>query len=134
MREEMLLRKIGIIYSEYTSGENAPRQGKYSDKESIVEIFEEYMSALDGLKVGKSILVAYWGDRADRTVLKTIPPFMTEELGVFATRSPNRPNPIALCICEIISIDKNKLRVKDLDAFNESPLLDIKVHNVRIDY
>lgn len=129
----MLLRKIGIIYSEYTSRENAPKQGKYSDKEAIVEIFEEYTSALDGLKEGKSILVVYWGDRADRTVLKTIPPFMTEELGVFATRSPNRPNPIALCICEIISIDKNKLRVKGLDAFNESPLLDIKIHNIRID-
>lgn len=133
MEKTMNLKKIGHIYSKYTSSEMAPRQGRYSDEESTIEILPEYISALEGLEKVESIIVLYWGDRADREVLKTKPPFMTEEYGVFSTRSPHRPNPIAMCVCNIISIENNKIKVKGLDALDGSPLLDIKRYIPRVD-
>ena len=129
----MILKKIGIVHSVYENENNVPRQGKYSDEKSIIEIFPEYSDALDGVEFLKSIIVLYWGDRADRHVLKSIPPFATLEKGVFSTRSPNRPNPIAICVCKILSIEGNKITVMGLDALNRSPVLDIKVFIPRVD-
>lgn len=129
----MFLKKIGVIHSIYESKDNVPRQGKYSDEKSVIEIFPEYAAALDGVEFLKSIIVLYWGDRADRNILKSIPPFATLEKGVFSTRSPNRPNPIAICVCKILSIEKNKITVMGLDALNNSPVLDIKVFIPRVD-
>ena len=129
----MFLKKIGVIHSVFENKDNVPSQGKYSDKESIIEIFPEYTDALDGVELLKSIIVLYWGDRADRTVLKSTPPFATLEKGVFSTRSPNRPNPIAICVCKILSIEGNKITVIGLDALNGSPVLDIKVFIPRVD-
>ena len=129
----MILKKIGIIHSVYESEDNVPRQGKYSDEKSVIEIFPEYIAALDGVEFLKSIIVLYWGDRADRNVLKSTPPFATLEKGVFSTRSPNRPNPIAICVCKILSIEGNKITVMGLDALNNSPVLDIKVFIPRVD-
>ena len=129
----MILKKIGIIHNIYENKENSPKQGKYSDEKSIIEIFPEYVDALDGVELLKNIIVLYWGDRADRNVLKSIPPFGTLEKGVFSTRSPNRPNPIAICVCKILSIEENKITVIGLDALNGSPVLDIKVFIPRVD-
>ncbi|WP_339007638.1 tRNA (N6-threonylcarbamoyladenosine(37)-N6)-methyltransferase TrmO [Fusobacterium animalis] len=129
----MILKKIGIVHSVYENENNVPRQGKYSDEKSIIEIFPEYVAALNGVEFLKSIIVLYWGDRADRNVLKSTPPFATLEKGVFSTRSPNRPNPIAMCVCKILSIEGNKITVMGLDALNGSPVLDIKVFIPRVD-
>ena len=129
----MILKKIGVVHSIYESEDNVPRQGKYSDEKSVIEIFPEYIAALDGVEFLKSIIVLYWGDRADRNVLKSTPPFATLEKGVFSTRSPNRPNPIAICVCKILSIEGNKITVMGLDALNNSPVLDIKVFIPRVD-
>ena len=129
----MILKKIGIVHSVYENENNVPRQGKYSDEKSIIEIFPEYVAALDGVEFLKSIIVLYWGDRADRNVLKSTPPFATLEKGGFSTRSPNRPNPIAMCVCKILSIEGNKIPVMGLDALNGSPVLDIKVFIPRVD-
>ena len=119
----MILKKIGIVHSVYENENNVPRQGKYSDEKSIIEIFPEYVAALDGVEFLKSIIVLYWGDRADRNVLKSTPPFATLEKGVFSTRSPNRPNPIAMCVCKILSIEGNKITVMGLDALNGTIVL-----------
>ena len=129
----MILKKIGIVHSVYENENNVPRQGKYSDEKSIIEIFPEYVAALDGVEFLKSIIVLYWGDRADRNVLKSTPPFATLEKGGVSTRSPNRPNPIAMCVCKILSIEGNKITVMGLDALNGSPVLDIKVFIPRVD-
>ena len=129
----MILKKIGVVHSIYESEANVTRQGKYSDEKSVIEIFPEYVDALDGIEFLKSIIVLYWGDRADRSILKSVPPFATLEKGVFSTRSPNRPNPIAICVCKILSIEGNKITVTGLDALNGSPVLDIKVFIPRVD-
>lgn len=129
----MELKKIGVIHSIYEDKEDAPRQGCFVNDESVIEVFHDYIEALDGLDKLKYIVVLYWGDRSDRKITRCTPPGTELERGVFATRSPNRPNPVALCICEVISVDKNKITVTGLDALNGSPLLDIKVFDTRID-
>ena len=129
----MDLKKIGIIMSPYKEKGQAPKQGRLSDTILTIEVFPEYKDALLSLEKSSIINVLYWGDRADRSVLQTIPPHGTEIMGVFATRSPNRPNPIALCVCKIIDIEDNILKVQGLDALDKSPLLDIKICSKRLD-
>ncbi len=129
----MNLKKIGVIHSIYEKKGDAPRQGKLSSQESTIEIFPEYAGGLEGIEELSHIIVLYWGDRANRETLKSTPPGSEAEKGVFSIRSPHRPNPIALCVCKIISIDVNKITVTGLDAFDNSPLLDIKVYVPKID-
>lgn len=124
----MILKEIGKIKSPYKAKGEAPRQGKLSKETMILEILPEFRDAMHGLEEGHDIVVIYWGDRADRTALRTVPPGRDREYGVFATRSPNRPNPLALNVAKIISIDEDKLEVVGLDALDNSPLLDIKIY------
>ncbi|HZK25352.1 MAG TPA: tRNA (N6-threonylcarbamoyladenosine(37)-N6)-methyltransferase TrmO [Oscillospiraceae bacterium] len=129
----MELKRIGIIHSSYTDKGAAPRQGKYSQQVSTIEILPEYAAGLAGIEERSHIVVLYWGDRANRETLTAVPPGRTSEKGVFALRSPNRPNPIALCICKIISVKENSIKVTGLDALNNSPVLDIKPYIPHLD-
>lgn len=129
----MELKKIGVIHSPYKRKKEAPRQGSLESQESTIEVFPQYMKGLDRLEDLSNIIVLYWGSRADRSVLETIPPWGSESYGVFSLRAPNRPNPIALCVCEIISVEKNRIKVTGLDALNDSPLLDIKAYSAKLD-
>lgn len=122
----MRLKPIGIITSPYKKKEDAPRQGRYSEKLSQIRVFGEYRGAMDGIERHKYYHILYWLDRAERDKLKGIPPGKTEERGVFSIRSPIRPNPVALCLVELIKVEGNILTVKWLDALDGSPLIDIK--------
>lgn len=122
----MKLKPIGIINSPYKKRGDAPRQGRYSEKISKITIFDEYKEGLQDIERKKYYYVFYWLDRAERDKLKGIPPGRTEERGVFSIRSPSRPNPIAMCLVEIVKIEGNTLSVKWLDALDGSPLIDIK--------
>lgn len=122
----MKLKPIGVINSPYKKKEDAPRQGRYSEDLSQITIFDEYKEAMDDIERHKHYFIFYWLDRAERDKLKGTPPGKTEERGVFSIRSPIRPNPIALCLVELVKVDGNILTVKWLDALDGSPLLDIK--------
>ncbi|MBS7526173.1 tRNA (N6-threonylcarbamoyladenosine(37)-N6)-methyltransferase TrmO [Fusibacter paucivorans] len=129
----MELKSIGRIESPYQCKGDAPRQGIYSKEIMKIHVEPEYAEALKGVAVESHIVVLYWGDRADRSVLRTIPPRRDVEMGVFACRSPNRPNPIALCVAEVMAISANTLTVVGLDALDGSPLLDIKPYVSMLD-
>lgn len=129
----MQLIPIGIIHSPYLERQDAPRQGRLSDHEVILEIYPEFSLALKDIEKVSHIFVLYWGDRANRDVLQSPTPFSQEPVGVFTSRSPNRPNPIALCIADLIRRDDNRLIVTGVDALDGSPLLDIKVYSPAID-
>jgi tRNA-Thr(GGU) m(6)t(6)A37 methyltransferase TsaA len=92
-------------------------------------VFEErFAEALDGIAAGAELLVLTWLDRADRTVLRVHPrddPANPEQ-GVFSTRSPDRPNPVGLHRVTVISIDGLRVRVRDLEAVNRTPIIDVK--------
>jgi tRNA-Thr(GGU) m(6)t(6)A37 methyltransferase TsaA len=84
--------------------------------------------ALDGLAAGDEVLVLTWLDRADRDVLRVHPrDDLTRPLrGVFATRSPDRPNPIGLHRVRVVEVDGLQLRVRDLEALDGTPVVDVK--------
>ena len=122
----MMPKPTGIIRSPFKSMNEAPRQGRFSDAVGEVLIFEEYKSGLDGLQECSHIILIYWMHKAKRNVLKVIPPGSNECKGVFATRSPHRPNPIGLTVVNLLEIRKNVLVVKGIDAIDKTPLIDIK--------
>jgi tRNA-Thr(GGU) m(6)t(6)A37 methyltransferase TsaA len=99
---------------------------------STILIYPQYAPGLEGLDAFKRLYILYWlheGDNpARRATLRVVPRRhgATEERGVFATHSPHRPNPIGLTIVDLMNIEKNKLFVHGLDAFEGSPIVDIK--------
>lgn len=127
------VKPIGVINSRFQKTGQAPRQGRNSDEISEISIFDEYLEGLDGLERYKHLIILYWLDRADRNIIRVTPPGKTKERGVFSTRSPSRPNPIAFCLVEVIGIEKKILKVKWLDALNGSPVLDIKPYISSLD-
>ncbi|TAJ44956.1 tRNA (N6-threonylcarbamoyladenosine(37)-N6)-methyltransferase TrmO [Methanofollis fontis] len=124
---------IGVCRSPYRQVGDAPRQGRLVDTESEIEVFPEYRAGLSDVERCSHLIVLYWQDRADRTALSATPPGEVRSRGVFSTRSPNRPNPIAFSVVDLLSIEDGVLRVRGLDALDGSPLLDIKPYSSAVD-
>jgi tRNA-Thr(GGU) m(6)t(6)A37 methyltransferase TsaA len=112
---------------------DAPRQGRLSDTISEIVIEEEYRPALWQIEGRKHLWILCWFDRADRTILRAVPPGTLAEKGVFAIRSPDRPNPVSLCMVDLIGVKDGVLKVRGLDAFDGTPVIDIKVYLAEID-
>ncbi|MHA1721723.1 MAG: tRNA (N6-threonylcarbamoyladenosine(37)-N6)-methyltransferase TrmO [Candidatus Baldrarchaeia archaeon] len=99
---------------------------------SVIEIFREFSDGLCRLNEFSHAFILYWlhlrDDEKFRNVLKVHPKGCTDlpEVGVFASRSPNRPNPIGLTVVELVEVKNNVLIVKGLDALPGSPIIDIK--------
>lgn len=119
---------IGTVESELTELESAPNQGDEGAPAAWLVFEPTVLAALDGLRAGDEVIVLTWLDRADREVLRVHPrgdPSRPQQ-GVFATRSPDRPNPIGLHRVRIESVDGNRVRVSDLEAVHGTPVLDVK--------
>ncbi|MGB9175303.1 MAG: tRNA (N6-threonylcarbamoyladenosine(37)-N6)-methyltransferase TrmO [Methanoregula sp.] len=127
------LHPVGYVCSPYKVKGDAPRQGRLSDMVSEIVIDEKYRPALWQIERRKHLWVLCWFDRADRTVLRAIPPGTSVEKGVFAIRSPDRPNPVSLCMVDLLGVNNGVLRVRGLDAFDGTPVIDIKVYSAGID-
>jgi tRNA-Thr(GGU) m(6)t(6)A37 methyltransferase TsaA len=127
------LYPVGYVRSPYKIKGDAPRQGRLSDTVSEIVIEEQYRPALWQMEGRKHLWVLCWFDRADRTVLRAVPPGTSQEKGVFAIRSPDRPNPISLCMVDLLEVNEGVLKVRGLDAFDGTPVIDIKVHSPEID-
>jgi tRNA-Thr(GGU) m(6)t(6)A37 methyltransferase TsaA len=127
------LHPIGYVRSPYKQKGDAPRQGRLSDTVSEIVIDEYYRPALWKMEGRKHLWVLCWFDRADRTVLRAIPPGTSAEKGVFAIRSPDRPNPVSLCMVDLLEVNNGVLKVRGLDAFDGTPVIDIKVYLDEID-
>ncbi|OPY36236.1 MAG: S-adenosyl-L-methionine-binding protein [Methanoregula sp. PtaU1.Bin051] len=127
------LHPIGYVRSPYKKQGDAPRQGRMSDTVSEIVIDPAYRDGLLGLDERKHLIILSWFDRADRSTLRAIPPHDTAEHGVFAIRSPDRPNPIAICLVDLLGIHDGVLRVRGLDAFDGTPVIDIKPYFADID-
>jgi len=130
---DMELTPIGVIHSPYKERGDAPRQGRLSENEITLEFFPQFVDGLKNITSASHIIVLYWGDRANRSVLQSPTPFSAAPVGVFASRSPNRPNPIALCVADFVRLEGNRLTVRGVDALDGSPLLDIKIYSPHID-
>lgn len=115
---------IGVVRGCYASREEAPRQGINSQKICRIEIFSKYASALEGIEEWQELLILCWMHLAKRDVLYSD----THKRGIFATRSPERPNPIAVSVVKLVKMENSVLHVKYLDAINGTPVLDVKPH------
>lgn len=122
------LRAVGRVSSPLTDPAAAPKQGDEGAPETVVQIAAEFEAALRGVEAGDELLVLTWLDRADRDVLAVHPRGDTSrpETGVFATRSPDRPNPIGLHRVRVIAIDGPRLRLAGLEALDGTPVVDLK--------
>ncbi len=123
------LTPIGRVESTLTDPASAPKQGHEGAPDAWLVFDEGVLDGLDGLRAGDRVIVLTWLDRADRAVLRVHPrddPANPEQ-GVFATRSADRPNPIGLHPVEVVSIDGARVRVRDLEAVDGTPVLDVKV-------
>ena len=114
--------------SPLTAMESAPRQGDEGAPDAWIEFDAELIDALDGVVPGARIVILSWLDRADRAVLSVHPRGDTSrpQAGVFATRSPHRPNPIGLHPVEVLEVDGPRIRVAGLEALDGTPVLDVK--------
>lgn len=122
----MQLQEIGVVHNDYKNLTDIPRQGRMSEEISEIEIHPAFTDGLLKIEQNKYLIVLYWAHLAKRDILKTLPPMSKEIHGVFASRSPGRPNPLSLCIAELIAREGTILRVKGLDALDGSSIIDIK--------
>jgi len=123
-----LLRPIGIIRSSIKDRSKAPRQGSEGAPDVWLEVRTFAAEALDGLAVGDEIVVLTWLHRARRETMKVHPRSDPERrlTGVFATRSPDRPNPIGLHSVIVRKIEGRRLRIGPIEAIDGTPVVDIK--------
>jgi L-fuculose-phosphate aldolase len=128
LMEEPRLRIIGVLHGDIRSREDAPKNYSESDRTGTIEIFPEYLDGLDGIEAGQIIVVLFWLHKSARDTLKVYPRGDRSRglKGVFATRSPVRPNPIAISELEVLAVNGNRLEVGNLDILDGTPVVDIK--------
>jgi tRNA-Thr(GGU) m(6)t(6)A37 methyltransferase TsaA len=116
------------VESSLTDPSSAPRQPDEGAPSASLVLEPEYVAALAGIEAGQRLVVLTWLDRADRGVLRTHPRGDTSRppAGVFATRSPDRPNPIGLHAVHVVAVAGNTIRVAHLEALDGTPVLDLK--------
>jgi len=132
--EYFSLQSIGYIYTPYR--EQAPFQPqKNATGDFFILLDKKYTDGLKELSTFKYIYILFYFNKAVRdTKMEVRPPWSHhKEVGVFASRSPNRPNPIGLSIVTLKKIEGNKLYISGIDAYNGSPVLDIKPYIDELD-
>jgi tRNA-Thr(GGU) m(6)t(6)A37 methyltransferase TsaA len=122
------LTPIGHVESPLTDPATAPKQGDEGAPDAWLVLEPAVLPALDGVSAGDEAIVLTWLDRAARDVLRVHPrdDESRPQQGVFSTRSPDRPNPIGLHRVEVVSIDGGRVRVRNLEAVDGTPVLDLK--------
>jgi len=124
----MELVAIGIVESALDDRALAPKQGNEGAPDAWLSVAAEFAEGLDGLCVGDEIFVLTWLHQSSREVLRVHPrdDISNPERGVFGTRSPDRPNPVGLHRVRILAVDGLRLQVRNLEALNGTPIIDIK--------
>ncbi len=126
---QYLLKPVGIIRSILKLRDECPKQGGEGAPDAWLEFDSAFVDALDGIAVGQEILVLTWLHEGRRDLLKVHPRGNPKAplQGVFATRSPDRPNPIGLHRVEVTEIQEpGHVRVRPMEALDGTPIIDIK--------
>lgn len=126
--KDYVVRPIGWVESPLDDPDTAPKQGDEGSPEAWIVFDDDVRDAMRDLEAGTDVLVLTWLDRASRDVLAVHPRSDVSRplTGVFSTRSPDRPNPIGLHRVTIVKIDDTRMQVRDLEALNGTPILDVK--------
>lgn len=139
--KNITLQSIGMVENEIEIGRkvnwreyyflNIGRKVNWQDLESNIIVDDKFRQGLDGIEEYSHIVLIFWANKVkyDKSFLKIYVPYAPKGIkkkGVFSTRVPTRPNPIGVSTVQLISRNKNILRVRGLDVFNKTPILDIK--------
>jgi len=126
--DQFTVSPIGRVGSSLVDTEAAPKQGHEGAPDAWLEFDPDLGEGLRDLQVGTEIILLTWLDRARRDVLVVHPRDdpANPETGVFSTRSADRPNPIGLHRVEILDIDGTRLRIRNLEAVDGTPIVDVK--------
>ncbi len=125
--DKYTISPIGTIKTPYRLKKKAPCQAANScGAEATIEIFGKYMQGLEGLEGYEYIIILFYFDRICGHSLTARPPGAKRPRGVFATRSPNRPNHIGMTVSRLLGVEGNKIKVRDIDLLDGTPIIDIK--------
>lgn len=128
------LRSIGVVRSPLQDRDGAPRQGNEGAPDVWLELDPALVACLDGLRVGDEVVVITWLHLADRETHKVHPRGdRTKLYGVFATRSPDRPNPLGLHRVTVRAIEGTRVQVGPLEAIDGTPVVDLKITLATVD-
>ena len=122
------IEPIGVVHSQLTDLEDAPMQGDEGAPEAWLELTPSAAPGLLGITPGDELILLTWLHLAERDVLQVHPrgDLSRPLSGVFATRSPDRPNPIGLHHVSVLEVAEQKLKVTPLEAIDGTPIVDIK--------
>ena len=133
--EQIVFDPIGYVRCAHSEADKTPIQPVYSRGcRGRIELFPQYMEALDDLDGFSHIFVIYHFHKAGPTTMKVVPFLDDVPRGVFATRSPRRPNPIGFSLVRLVRREGTVLYVEDEDMLDGTPVLDIKPYVPRFDY
>lgn len=124
---------IGHVRTPWKRPQDCPRNAMESDALARVEVLPRWQPALASLEGCSHVFLLYWLDRADRARLVQTPASDDVPHGVFALRTPNRPNPIGLCVADLVAVKDGYLVVRHIDCVDGTPLLDIKPYFASVD-
>ena len=119
---------IGCIHTPWKTTTDCPKgsRARSEGAETTIEIFPRFAAGLKDLTLLSHAIALYWLHQAQRNVIEQLPSHLTVPRGVFALRSPVRPNPIGLAVVEILGCDGRNLRVRNMDCVDGTPLIDLK--------
>ncbi len=118
---------IGTIHSPYVDIKDIPAQGYLiDDVQAIIQIDNQYTEAMKGLEGFSHLIVLFYFHLSNQTHLTGHPSWENEDHGVFALRSPHRPNHIGMTVIKIIKIEGNNITFKNVDMLDGTPVIDIK--------
>jgi tRNA-Thr(GGU) m(6)t(6)A37 methyltransferase TsaA len=129
------LSPIGVIHSPHARENRTPIQPVYAEGiQGTVEVFPEYAEGLRDIEGFSHIYLIYYFHKA-RPIRLIAKPYLEDAFhGVFATRTPQRPNPIGFSVVRLIEREDNFLHIEDVDVLDRTPLLDIKPYVSRFDH
>ncbi len=129
------LKPIGVIHSPWKSSQEAPPQSnEITGVKAEIEIFESYAPGLKDLEGFTHIILIYYLHQNSSYKMQIFPRDHDQLRGLFATRSPHRPNPIGMSIVRLLKIENNILHISNIDAVDGTPLLDIKPYIPDLDF
>jgi tRNA-Thr(GGU) m(6)t(6)A37 methyltransferase TsaA len=126
--QSFLVKPVGYIRSSLMHREEAPLQGDEGAPAAWVEIQPAFVAALEGIEKDDELLLLTWLHEAERDILQVHPRGRKENpvTGVFATRSPSRPNPVGIHRVSVLKVEGTRIQVGPLEAIDGTPVIDIK--------
>jgi tRNA (adenine37-N6)-methyltransferase len=132
--EKIIYQPVGIIHTPFNTPENMPIQNAGANGiKGTIEIFPEFAEGLKDIEGFSHLILLYHLHKVNHFALQVIPFMDTIEHGIFATRSPIRPNPIGFTVVKLLELKECMLTIEGVDMLNQTPLLDIKPYLSEVD-